>query len=281
MSDIYGLLQGKTLADPSVLERFGPELGAVLAKKFADKQNERQPTLRMSSVGKPLKQLWYELNGYKAEEINGQAYLKFLYGDLIESLILVLAEASGHKVERLQEEISVDGVLGHIDAVIDGVLIDVKSASPYSYMKFENGTLFDSDVFGYQGQLCGYAKALNLPAAWIAINKVSGEICVLKLPQESIDEYDIRSRIELVRSTCSSEKPPERCYSDEPFQKSGNRKLGVGCSYCGWKTDCWKDSNNGEGLRKYIYSTGPVWLTSVIKEPNVFQENKSQSDATA
>lgn len=52
----------------------------------------------------------------------------------------------------------------------------------------------------------------------------------------------------------------------------GNRKLGVECSYCPFKVDCWQDVNDGSGLRKFIYSSGPRWLTVVKKEPNVMED---------
>lgn len=273
--DIFSLLEGKTIGDPKVLERFGPELGSVLSAKFKAKQEERSPTLRMSNIGRPLRQLWYELNNYKAEPIDGKTYLKFLYGDLIEALVLVLAEAAGHKVERLQEEIIVDGIKGHIDAVIDGVLVDVKSCSPYGFEKFKDGSLFENDPFGYLGQLSGYAHSLKLEARFIAVNKVLGDMCFLKLPQARIDNYDVQARIKTVQETISSRSLPERCYEDEPDGKSGNRKLGTGCSYCGFRFECWKESNMGAGLKTYIYSTGPRYLTEVKREPKVFSINKS------
>lgn len=232
----------------------------------------------MSNIGKPcIRQLWYELNGHEGEKLSGQTKMKFAYGHLLEALILILAEASGHTVERLQERIEVDGIVGHIDCVLDGVLVDVKSASPYGFNKFKDGSLLEEgeDTFGYRHQLCGYAHALGLPAAWVAINKVSGEICVLHLPKEKIDEYDIQSRIDTVRKAISSSDVPDRCYEDEPDGKSGNRKLAVGCSYCSFKQECWRDSNDGGGLKTYIYSTGPRYLTTVKREPNVFQSKES------
>ena len=66
-------------------------------------------------------------------------------------------------------------------------------------------------------------------------------------------------------------KPP-RCYEDVEDGSSGNRKLCVECSYCAFKVDCWQDVNNGSGLRKFIYSSGPRWLTVVKKEPNVMED---------
>lgn len=277
VQDVYSLLESRSLSDAGLVDRYSHTVGEVLGSRF--KEDTRTPTLRMSNIGRPLRQLWYELNGNKGEEIRGQTLLKFAYGDATESLLVFLAEAAGHVISDLQEEIEVDGIKGHIDCVIDGVLIDIKSCSAYSFQKFKSGALLTegNDPFGYVGQLAGYASAKGLPAAWIAFDKQSGEICVLKLPQEKIDEYDVRSRISLVRSACSSEKPPERCYSDEADGKSGNRKLGVGCSYCAHKFECWKDSNNGEGIKTYIYSTGPRYLTNVIREPNVFSTNKKDN----
>jgi hypothetical protein len=277
VSDVYALLESKKLSDTGLVEKYSKTVGEVLGSRFEDKA--RLPTLRMSNIGRPLRQLWYELNGYKGEEVRGQTLLKFAYGDATESLLVFLAQASGHTVERLQEEVEVDGVKGHIDCVIDGTLVDIKSCSAYSFRKFQDGSLLEegNDPFGYVAQLSGYAHALNLPAAWIAFDKQSGEICVLKLPKETIDEYDVASRIGLVRTTCSQSEPPGRCYQDEADGKSGNRKLAVSCSYCAYKFECWKDSNNGEGLKTYIYSTGPRYLTNVTREPKVFSINNESN----
>lgn len=271
--DIYKLLQGKLAHDPQILEKFGPALGDILTKRLKDSLVERLPTLRMSNIGRPLRQLWYEQNGYKGEELSGNTLFKFMYGDVLESLVVVLAEAAGHTVERTQEELEVDGIKGHIDGVFDGHLTDVKSCSPYSFAKFKDGTLLEegNDPFGYVGQLCGYAHEVKLPACWVAINKVSGDICVLHLPQELVDSYDVRNRIENVKLVVKQENPPERCYEDEPDGKSGNRKLSLGCSYCAHKFSCW------DNLQAYAYSTGPRYLTKVSVEPKVFKINTNES----
>lgn len=281
-ADIHGILEGRALTDPSVLKTFGPEIGKVLEKKFSD--DVRVPTLRMSNIGRPLRQLWYELHEFPAEKLSGQVHFKFLYGHVIEALTICLAKASGHVIEREQEEVVVDGIKGHIDGVCDGVLFDVKSASPYSFKKFEDQSLLldGNDPFGYVGQLSGYAHALALPAGYIAVNKVLGSICVLTLPQERINGYDITGRIARVRDCIGEPTPPERCYPDEPDGKSGNRKLSVGCSYCAYKDGCWADANGGRGLQVYSYSTGPRFLTNVAREPkvNAYQEFEANPNET-
>ena len=43
------------------------------------------------------------------------------------------------------------------------------------------------------------------------------------------------------------------------------------CAYCEYKAHCWKDANGGRGLRKFIYSNGPVYLTEVNKTPKVIE----------
>lgn len=213
--------------------------------------------------------LWYELNGYKGEELKGSTRLKFLYGHLIESLLVVLAEAAGHTVERLQERVEVDSVRGKIDLVLDGILVDVKSCSSRSFEKFKNGRLFEDDPFGYVAQLSGYKSIIKLPAAFLAIDKTTGDICVLRLPDELTT--DVPGRIRTVREAVSRSTPPERCYEDVAEGKSGNRKLSTGCSYCAFKIECWKDSNNGSGLRLFNYSGGPRWFTTVVREPDVYE----------
>ena len=41
----------------------------------------------------------------------------------------MLASISGHKVTQQQKQVEVEGVKGHQDCFIDGVLVDCKSAS--------------------------------------------------------------------------------------------------------------------------------------------------------
>lgn len=271
--DIYKTLEGKSLFDPSLLDRFGISLKELLGKRLAsDEGDSKTSTLRMSNVGKPTRQLYYELKGYEREPLEGKVLVKFAFGDLTEALIIALSEAAGYKVSRFQEEIEIDGIKGHIDLFLNDVLVDVKSCSPYSFQKFKTGELLEegNDPFGYVAQLSGYSVYYGSPpTAWVAINKQDGEICVLELPREKIVSYDIKGRIQTVKEALSSDTLPEKCYEDVPEGKSGNRKLSVGCSYCGFKFECHKDTNNGEGLKTYTYSTGPKFLTKVVKEPRV------------
>ena len=104
--------------------------------------NDIQPKkLRMSNVGYPDRQLWYQFQDTEREPLKDSDYIKFLYGHIIEELVLCFAELAGHKVTDRQKETNLEGVTGHIDGRIDGMLVDVKSASPMGFRKFQDKSL--------------------------------------------------------------------------------------------------------------------------------------------
>lgn len=272
--DLEKLFQGVDLTER--IHHLTMGLGAAFVDRFLSYAEEHKPSLRLSNVGKPYRQLWYELNGFKGEPLSFQSKLKFLYGTICEELVIFLSREAGHTVTDEQKEVTLDGVTGHIDGFIDGVLVDVKSCSTRSFEKFEKGTLFTDDPFGYIAQLSGYAQALGVErAAFLAVDKVLGKICILELTKEVRDKYDINRRITDARKVIASSKEPERCYEPKPISKtdkSGNLVLATGCSYCGFKTYCWRDSNNGAGLQVRYYASGPKWFTKLVKEPRLKYE---------
>lgn len=273
------------LSEPKTLDSFvsslSTDVAGVTSSRLAERR-ETQRTLRMSNIGRPLCRLWFDLrNPSTSERIEGSLRRKFLIGDILEQVVLNLAEAAGHSVTDKQRQVSVDGVTGSIDAIIDGVVVDVKSASPYSYQKFLTGTLLtQQDDFGYVHQLGGYAGALGLPAAWLAINKVTGEMCVLRLPEPQSGHLSVaKLRIKEARQAELSETPLPREFTDEAYGNSGNRALCKSCNWCPHKLDCWSDANGGVGLRQFNYSHGPVWLTHVAKEPRVLEEFPTEGES--
>jgi len=231
--------------------------------------NNIQPKrLRMSNVGYPDRQLWYQFQDIEEEPLKDSDYIKFLYGHIIEELVLCFAELAGHKVTDRQKETNLEGVKGHIDGRIDGVLVDVKSASPMGFRKFQEGTLYNDDPFGYMDQLSSYATAeKNSEAAFLVMNKLSGQLCLM--PLHELEITDTGERIKYLKEVVKSKTPPPKCYPDVPDGKSGNYKLGVNCFYCSYKKTCWADANNGNGLRTFEYKKGNVYLTRVSRVPDV------------
>lgn len=276
VSDIYSLFEASVpdMSDDEVdkiINKFGDALKVHL-KRFIYEEERRRDTLRLSAIGKPERQQWYSASPYSKVkeniEIQGKDKIKFLYGYILEELLLTLSSLSGHEVKDEQKEVSVEGVLGHQDAVIDNVLVDCKSSSGRGFDKFKNNYVSSDDPFGYIAQISSYAEANGLTeAAFLAINKQTGEICLSKV--HSMEMINASDRVKYIKDMVNQSNPPAKCYSDVPDGKSGNRKLAIGCIYCDYKRDCWKDANNGQGLRVFDYAPNPRYLTQVSKMPNV------------
>ena len=270
-ADILSLFDPKVdiEVDDAFIEEFGENIKAAVRNSLREARSRTgHEVLRFSALGKQDRQLWYEAHGYQKEEMLPKVYFKFLYGHVIEALVLLLAKASGHDVRDEQKEVEHDGVFGHLDAIIDGHVVDVKSASPYAFKKFEDGKFLDDDPFGYLSQLSGYqhlAGDKGKSPYFLAFDKVSGDICLASIPHDIVKEHPPEPRIDHLKDVINSDEPPERCWSDEPDGKSGNRKLGTGCSYCGFKRECWP------GLRTFLYGNGPRYLTKVERVPDVFE----------
>ena len=195
-------------------------------------------------------------------------FIKFLYGHILEEVLLLLVKLSGHKVEGEQKEVSVDGVVGHMDCIIDGEVVDIKTASGFAFRKFKNGTLREDDPFGYLSQLSGYEEAEQKKnGGFLALNKETGELA-LYCPDE-LDKPNIRQRIKTIKDSLTIDSPPDKCYTSVTDGKSGNMKLPTGCVYCRHKNTCHQDANEGKGLRVFKYSNKLVYFTKVAKEPRV------------
>lgn len=272
VEDIENLFRKPHNVDPEHVKHLGESLAETIKRRFAE---ERGPSyLRMSNIGKGDRQLWYEINKpeLSGEELSPATKLKFLYGDILELLLIFLAEEAGHDVQNRQTTVEVDGVKGSIDATIDGVLVDVKSASERAFVKFAKHQVPEDDAFGYMEQLAGYSEGIGSNGgAFLAVDKQSGRIALDEHPKEALQGYRIRDRISHIKEVVAQDALPERCYPDRTEGKSGNMVLGVNCSYCPFKKACWADTNGGIGLRTFLYARGPVHFTNVVREPDVME----------
>lgn len=268
--DIYDLFRTGAVPDEQQVEEFANRLAGTVANVLRDSGNPRVPTLRMSNLGKPSRQLWYEFHPdaeMPKEELEPHTKLKFLIGHMYEEILLFLAKVAGHEVSQEQDEVDIKGIKGHIDAVIDGVVVDVKSASTYAFKKFKFGTLAEDDPFGYIDQIGSYMHALKKPGAFLAGDKQNGHLALLSIAPEDTEGERIEGRIDYLREMIKEEAPPERCYEPVADGASGNMALAIGCAYCPHKFRCWSDANGGMGVRTFLYSTGPRHLVHVAREP--------------
>ena len=272
IQDIYSTLEkGVDVSQPSVQEALD-EVGSLVREATETVLREGERTgasnLRLSQIGKPDRQIWYGVQGEEGEPLNGQTRIKFLMGHVLEALLICLTKVSGHTVEEAQDTVEVEGVLGHQDCVIDGVLTDIKSASAFGFKKFKENRLADDDPFGYIAQISAYATKNNRnEAAFLAIDKNSGELAVTRVHE--LEMIDAPARVRHLKGMVQSETAPARCYNDTKDGESGNRKLAIGCVFCPYKKKCWADANGGAGLRAFKYSNGVRYMTQVAKTPNV------------
>ncbi len=268
--DIYALMDGQIELDPKNVAEFSVSLSTMLMNRLSGR-DDYTPSLRASNIGKPCeRQLWYTINEPdKAEPLPPKVRLKFLFGDILEELLLFLAKEAGHDVQGEQDEIDVHGVKGHRDAVIDGMNVDVKSANARSFQGFEQG-LQKSDPFHAANieQLDFYLEGTKDDplvtfkdvAGFLAFDKEKGGIA---LSLQRAQGVDWEKKVADKKTMLSSDSPPTRGYAAVPDGKSGNMKLQVACGYCPFRDHCWPD------VRTFLYAGTPRHLTRVVRVPDV------------
>jgi|TARA_R110000796_G_scaffold13488_1_gene43586 hypothetical protein len=271
VGDIYSVIKGQGGWDAYIAGLLGDEVSELSKRRFS-KPEAYRTHLSMSGIGAPCKRrLWYKINNSKeAKGTKASDLLKFFFGDLIESLILNLAKAAGHKVTGEQTKMEINGLKGSRDAVIDGMTIDVKSASPIAFMKFKKGNLRQKDSFGYISQLSSYVAAGKddpevtdkTNGAFLVVNKVTGEI-LLDVHDFTKDIEDKAKEIQAVKDIVYAAKPPSRLDPVPQYKDSSNLKLCATCGYCEFKVKCWPE------MRTFVYSSGLQYLVEVNQEPRV------------
>ena len=187
---------------------------------------------------------------------------------MLEELVLNVAEDAGHSVTNKQERVVYevgDGwvVRGRIDAVIDGVVVDVKSVTKYSEEKFKND--LQDDPFGYYQQLNGYATALNNDnAGFVTIQKELGHVNYYPI---EVNKGLFRMQAEHAVETVSLDSPDtiNRLPAVPQSKTSKNKKLCTSCGYCNYKKQCWPE------MRTFMYSSGPEFLVEVVDTPRVME----------
>ena len=273
VDDIYTSLnplsEGKGISlSEDEIERTGENIKEALRQWSNPSDRNAQFNIRMSNIGRPSRQLWFENKNPTENNITPSNHIRFLYGHLLEEIVLMFARMSGHKVTDEQKEVVVDDIKGHIDCKIDGEVVDIKTASRMSFNKFKDGTVSEDDPFGYLAQLSSYEEAEGTEnGGFLVIAKDTGELCFYQ--PDGMDKPNIKERIKNLKLELSLDTPPDMCYAPVPEGRKGNMKLPRQCNYCNYKFECHKDSNDGKGLRTFKYSKGPVYFTKVVSTPKV------------
>ena len=239
---------GKSTMSEDTIKQVGLDVMGALGRQFGGGNKRDKFGLRMSNVGRPTCQLWFEKN--KPEEalpLPTTFVMNMMIGDIVEAVFKGLLKEAGVKYEddekvtlQLDDDTSVTGTY---DVVIDGAVDDVKSASNWSYThKFESfDTLRQSDAFGYVAQLAGYAKAADKrPGGWWVVNKANGQFKYV--PATGID---IDKEVDHIKQTAETVEQNEfkRCFDAVPEKfrgkETGNMVLDQNCVFCRYRFACW------------------------------------------
>jgi hypothetical protein len=240
-------VNGKSVMSDEIINQVANDVKDALQRQFGGKVKRKDFTLRMSNVGRPTCQLWYEKNKPEtALPKSNNFMMNMMLGDIVEAVFKGLLR--GAKVEYEESDTVTlkckdAEVSGSYDLVIDGAVDDVKSASDWSYKnKFESyDTLSSGDGFGYVGQLAGYAKASGKKVGgWWVVNKANGHFKYV--PASGLNLDDEIKKIEDTVATVNANKF-ERCFEpeEETFRgkPTGNTVLNTNCKFCDYRYDCW------------------------------------------
>jgi len=240
-------VKGKTEMSEEVIEQVSNDIADALHRQFGSGKKRGDFRLRMSNVGRPTCQLWYEKNKPEvALPFPTTFIMNMMLGDIVEAVFKGLLKSAGVRYEEPENvTLDLDGasINGTYDIVINGAVDDVKSASHWSYTnKFESyDTLAAGDGFGYIGQLAGYAKASGKDVGgWWVVNKANGQFKYV--PASGLDLDTEVAKLQATADTVEDNKF-ERCFEPVPEtfrgKETGNKILNNGCRFCSFRMDCW------------------------------------------
>lgn len=240
-------VRGESAMTEETIQQVSTDVADALRRQFGSGKKRGDFRIRMSNVGRPTCQLWYEKNKPEvAIPMPTNFMMNMMIGDIVEAVFKGLLKEAGVKYndsEKVTLNLGTTSINGSYDIVINDAVDDIKSASDWSYRnKFESyNTLAAGDGFGYVGQLAGYAKASGKRAGgWWVVNKANGHFKYV--PATGLDMDAELAKIENTVKTVKENKF-ERCFEPVPEtfrgKPTGNKVLNNGCKFCSYRFDCW------------------------------------------
>lgn len=267
---------GKTTMSSETIKQVGLDVMGALARQFAGGKGKGDFRLRMSNIGRPSCQLWYDKNKPEvALPFPTTFVMNMMIGDIVEAVFKGLLKEAGVKYED-SEHVTLDltgaSINGTYDIAINDAVDDIKSASNWSYNnKFDSfETLKESDGFGYVAQLAGYAKASGKDAGgWWVVNKATGEFKYV--PATGLDVDKELDKVEDTVQTLE-ENEFKRCFEPVPEKfrgkETGNLVLNKNCTFCSYRHDCWPDMKELPAVKSQAKEPKTVAYIKLAEEYN-------------
>ena len=239
---------GKSAMSQENIEQVATDIKDALNRQFNTKREDKF-RLRMSNIGRPSCQLWFEKNKPETALPKPTTFvMNMMIGDIVEAVFKAVLREANVKFEdtdnvtlELDEDTKISG---SYDLVMNDSVDDIKSASDWSYKyKFDSyESLHSGDSFGYVGQLAGYAKALGKKAGgWWVLNKANG---LFKYVRAHID---MDKELDMIKKNIKATESKElvRCFEPEPEtfrgKETGNIVLNKNCTFCSYRNACWEN----------------------------------------
>ena len=239
---------GKSAMSQENIEQVATDIKDALNRQFNTKREDKF-RLRMSNIGRPSCQLWFEKNRPETALPKPTTFvMNMMIGDIVEAVFKAVLREANVKFEdtdnvtlELDEDTKISG---SYDLVMNDSVDDIKSASDWSYKyKFDSyESLHSGDSFGYVGQLAGYAKALGKKAGgWWVLNKANG---LFKYVRAHID---MDKELDMIKKNIKATESKElvRCFEPEPEtfrgKETGNIVLNKNCTFCSYRNACWEN----------------------------------------
>jgi|TARA_R110000787_G_scaffold15133_1_gene46753 hypothetical protein len=239
---------GKSAMSQDNIEQVATDIKDALNRQFNTKREEKF-RLRMSNIGRPSCQLWFEKNKPETALPKPTTFvMNMMIGDIVEAVFKAVLRESNVKFEDTDTvKLELDEnhtISGSYDLAINDAVDDIKSASDWSYKyKFDSyESLHAGDSFGYVGQLAGYAKAAGKKAGgWWVLNKANGHFKYV--PARIEMDYELDRIRESIKKAEAEELV--RCFEPEPEtfrgKETGNIVLNKNCTFCSYRTACWEN----------------------------------------
>ena len=126
---------GEAVMSDATIEKIGKDVMDALKRQFGGGTKRKDFALRMSNVGRPSCQLWFQKNRpNEATPLPSNFVMNMMLGDIVEAIfkgLLTEAKVAFEDADHVALEIPEADVTinGTYDIAIDGAVDDIKSAS--------------------------------------------------------------------------------------------------------------------------------------------------------